>query len=201
MDRRRSQRFVLTGVDGALLEDRKLLSTATAHVSTLQATQARAQTVTAAATTSQSNMEKTLATRNQRIDRLPAFMRSTQVGRFIPQEPLTGLQNDLRSIIGTMKPPPQAVSKNFITQIRSTLARPSVSSATIAGLNRSLGDILAAGNVPAGTIQSIQQNLTAIAQNNIGGRTPNFLVANDYTLVLQTALAVGKPIPGYTPGA
>ncbi len=41
-----------------------------------------------------------------RIERLPAYLESDQPGRVLPTDTVTALQQDIRSIVGSLKRPP-----------------------------------------------------------------------------------------------
>jgi hypothetical protein len=54
---------------------------------------------------------------------------------------------------------------------------------------------------PSARVDILVASLTEIARNDTASSNPVFLVANDYSVVTQTILAVGKPLPSSTPRA
>lgn len=197
MDRRRVRRFVPSG-EGFGLESRCYLSALpmapAAQTASATAGSARGKAATPNPT------ESAIQQRLQRIDRLPFFMRSLQVGRFVPEAPLSQIQNQLRGMLGQLKPPSQAANQAFIKQLRSILSRPSISASDVTVLNRQFASLLTSMGAPSDRIDILVSSMTEIARNDAASSNPVFLVANDYSLVMQTILATGKPLPGVRPG-
>src|SRR5206468_1476635 len=62
-------------------------------------------------------------------------------------------------------------------------------------LNNSFGNVLNKAGATSAQEASLRADMNAIAKVDSQSTDPTFLVANDYSLVLQTALSVGRPIP------
>lgn len=172
MDRRR---FVPRSED---LEGRRLLST----------THVEVQGVTAAETSS-------LPTRIQRIERLPVFLAAIQQGRVLPSEITGAIQQNLYALVGTMQRPNRNGLAAFNQQIRGVLKHPTVSVAQAGQLSNTFGKILLSGGANPALVQALQSSMNDLVRVNAStSNQSGFLVSNDYALVLQVALAVGKPL-------
>lgn len=196
MDRRRSRSFV-PGVDSAGLEERRLLSTATTPKPTPAEKQQHQKEKQAAARAKQQQdaFDNAVKVRLQRIDRLPRFLQSLQPGRYLPPDTVASIQDQLRLLLGQLRTPVNAVSTQFVKQLRQTIADPSISNADAAAINFRFGQLLTSAQAPQGVIETLQSDMTELVKVDVGSRNPPFLVSNDYALVMQTALAVGKPLP------
>ncbi len=130
-----------------------------------------------------------------RIEHLPYYLDQTQPGRFLPSGAIKQLQADLTEIAGNLHAPSTKVVNTFNTSLRHAFPYQTISAANARFLNSSFGNVLnKAGATPAQET-SLRADMNAIAKADSQGNDPTFLVANDYALVLQTTLAIGRPIP------
>lgn len=129
--------------------------------------------------------------RQFRIERLPNLLASINPRRQVPAELVTALQQDLTNIANTLKPPPSNVLSAFNLQLRSTLSRASLSPQDAAALNRLFGVALERSDAQPEAIVQFRANMNALAHFNAQSSTPTSDTANDYALMLQTALGVG----------
>jgi hypothetical protein len=139
----------------------------------------------------------TLQQRTQRIDRLPNFMRTIDPKATVPAAPYVAiLQDNLRLLLGTM----HASSRDGIVAMNLTLRglvkQQTTSPAQAAQLNDTFGKILLSGGANGSIVTSMQQAMNDLTRVTTASAANNSsLVANEYALVLQLALAVGKPLP------
>ena len=176
MDRRR----FAPSPDG--LEGRMLLSTARPAIATITA---QAQVA---------NTSSTLREKQQRIERLPFFLQTLQPGRVLPQATITRLQADLKSIVARLQPPPSEVLDAFNLGLRDVLPDASLSTEDARTLNQLFGNVLAAAGATPQSVANLQNDMSELIQADTNGPNPVMLATNDYALVLQTALGVGRPI-------
>ena len=135
-----------------------------------------------------------------RIERLPAFLRSLDRDRPIPEDLAARIQSDLTSLKGKLTPPPRTSLVGFNMLLADTLGSGSLSMADASRLNGAFGRILAQAGAPTGSIVGLQTSLNQLSESAVEFTgSPTNLVANDYALVLQTALAVGRPLPAPGP--
>jgi hypothetical protein len=139
----------------------------------------------------------TIQQRNQRIDRLPHFLATINQTAAIPYADLAApIQQKLRLLLGTM----HAASNNGLAQVNSTLRgivkQQTISPAQVAQLNHDFTATLQSAGADPNITGGLQDDLTNMARVSSAatGQSAS-LVANQYALVLQLALAVGKPLP------
>lgn len=132
--------------------------------------------------------------RTFKIERLPRFFLSVNRDRYLPGDAVAALQQDLRDLQGRIGSPSDD-SKQFLQEkLRGVLSGASLSTADIAGLNQATGAILRTAGAPEPLVDRFVADLTALAQVDTKSPQPSILAANDYSIVIQTALAVGKPL-------
>lgn len=144
---------------------------------------------TAAQLAGQNNQQKTL-----RIDRVPFYLEQIQPGRFLPKETTDSLKADLSAIKGHLHNPPSATLDAVNLQLRATLSHPSVSQEKAKGLVVTFGKALGGAGATPDQVAHLQDDLTSLIQVDSVSINPSSLAANDTSLILQTALAVGRPI-------
>jgi len=176
MDRRR----YIPGPEN--MEGRMMLSTATA-----------ASPVSTAADV---NVPYTIQQKLVRIDRIPTNMRATAPNRVLPQELIDGIQEGMRETISTMHAAaPQAI-ESFNEVLRDVVSRPSLRAQDARALNNALTQTLVSAGASQDAIDKIATNLSTLATTvNTAQGEPVFLTTNDYALVLQMTLIVGRPMP------
>ena len=169
MDRRRRQ--FSPSAEG--LENRQLLSTTKATVSVASSSAKQTQ---------------------NRIEKLPNYLYSLQPGRYIPPSLITALQNDLYSIVGKLTKPASATLTAANLQYRTTTSHASISVQDAAALRATFVNALKSANAPAASIASFTANMDTLVQVDSTSVEPAQLASNDYALILQTALQVGRPL-------
>jgi hypothetical protein len=147
--------------------------------------------------TSNLNIPITYEQKALRIERLPYYLeRITSVGRFLPKAEITQIQNSLFSMLDTIRKPPSEAINNYNYQLRHVVSKQSISTADVERLNYSFGAVLKAARTPKDSITGMQQALyTLVSQVDTASVLPITLATNDYSLTLQTALGIGRPMP------
>jgi Bacterial Ig-like domain len=176
MDRRR---FVPAG-DG--LEGRALLSTLGATTSAK------------AASTSLANLPETFKAKEERIAHLPYFLNSFQPGRYIPADTMKDIQLNLQELAGTMRNASSEVLNNFNLTLRHALPYNTLSPNTAKLLNHAFSVVLVQAGADPTHAQRLTNDMNQLAVVDSRSINPSYLARNDYSLVLQTTLAVGRPI-------
>lgn len=177
MDRRR----YIPGPEG--MESRMMLSTATA---------ATAVSTTAAS----SNVPYTIQQKLTRIDRIPINMRATEPNRVLPESLISGIQEGMRQSISTMHGAAPSSVETFNDVLRDVVSRPSLRAQDARALNNAFSQVLVSAGASTEVVDQIATNLETLATTvNTAQGLPVFLTTNDYALVLQMTLIVGKPMP------
>jgi hypothetical protein len=144
--------------------------------------------------TTVSSIPVTFQAKELRIDHLPFYLERIRPGRFLPTDALSALQTDLHAITGTLHWPGPGPLEIVNHDMRVITAHPSLSPTDANILNRSLGNVLRAGGATPEATASIQADMTALARVDAASPQPVFLATNDYSLVIQTLLGIGRPI-------
>ena len=131
-----------------------------------------------------------------RIEHLPFYLGQIQPGRFLPKAEIQEIQAALFNMIDSInKPPPEALD-NFNYQLRKVVSKQSLSAGDIAILNHGVAAVLKSAHAPESSVNGISNALFSLtSQVDTASVQPVFLGTNDNTLVLQTALAIGRPMP------
>ena len=91
-------------------------------------------------------------------------------------------------MISSINKPPQDALNNFNYQLRTIIAKQSLSAGDIAKLNHGVSAVLKSANAPQSSIDGISNGLfTLTSQVDTASIQPVVLGTNDNTLVLQTA--------------
>ena len=142
----------------------------------------------------------TFTLKNHRIQRLPVYMEQIRSGRFLPAATLNELQADLLAV-ATKTHAPGAPASNgyqvlngFNSGLRQVNSHASLSVEDAAVLKNSFDNVLTAAGATPEAIANLNDDMTALAKNDTNSPQPVFLATNDYTLVLQTILGIGRPI-------
>ena len=177
MDRQSRRRFVPTSDD---LEVRKLLTTTAVYSST----------------STNTDLAITFQQKQDRIENLPKHMLGLQANRFIPKDTMAQIQAGLTQLSGELDKPNPAVLNNFNITLRKIVPSPSFSQGSARKLHQAFVQVLQAAHAPQGAIDQLSTAVNDLASRvDTASIQPTFLASNDYTIVLQTALSVGKPLP------
>jgi hypothetical protein len=146
--------------------------------------------------TSNLNVPITYQQKSLRIQHLPYFMEKIHPGRFLPKAQIQEIQTALFNMVNSIsKPFPKALN-NFNYALRPIVSKQSLTGQDIHVLNHGVAAVLHAAHTPTASIAGISNALqTLISQVDTASVTPVYLATNDATLVLQTALAIGRPMP------
>ena len=129
-----------------------------------------------------------------RIERLPAYLETNLPGRSLPTDTVTALQADIRAIVGKLNRPPSYDLVATNDMYRSVDATASLSVADAAGLDSTFTTTLQDTGMSPTLVSRFQNDMKALAQYDSNGPDSAQLAATDYALILQTTLAVGRPI-------
>ncbi len=145
------------------------------------------------------NLSSTLREKELRIERLPYFLQTLQPGRTLPGATISRLQVDLKAIVARLQPPPSGVLDAFNLGLRDVLPNSNLGTEEARTLNVLFGDVLAAAGATPQAVANLQNDMSELVRADANGPDPVKLATNDYALVLQTALGVGRPIQAPAP--
>jgi hypothetical protein len=142
------------------------------------------------------NVPITYQQKSLRIQHLPHYLEKIHPGRFLPQAEIQEIQTALFNMMDSIQKPYPKALNNFNYALRPIVAKQSLTGQDIHVLTHGVSAVLHAAHTPPSSITGITNALqTLISQVDTASVTPVFLGTNDATLVLQTALAIGRPMP------
>jgi hypothetical protein len=142
------------------------------------------------------NVPITFEQKAKRIEHLPFYMGQIHPGRFLPKAEIQQIQGALFNMIDSIQKPVPQVLDNFNFQIRQIVPKQSLSAGDIAVLNHGVAGVLTNAKAPAASVEGISNALQKlISQVDTASVMPVYVGTNDATIVLQTALAIGRPMP------
>ena len=145
------------------------------------------------------NLPITYQQRELRIAHLPYFLEQIRPGRFLPKAEVTQIQDSLFAMLNSLHKPPAQGLDNFNYALRKVVSKQSLSSANIDSLNQTFTGVLNSARAPAVAVNGLKTALYQLtSQVDTASVLPVFLATNDTTLVLETALAIGRPMPAPT---
>jgi hypothetical protein len=141
-----------------------------------------------------SEVPATFVLKEHRVAQLPHYMEGIRSGRFLPPATIKKLQADLLAVTTKLHAPGSAVLDGFNSRLRAVVSKISLSADAARGLNFSFNQVVkAAGGTPE-AVANLSDDMNALARNDSNSPQPVFLATNDYTMVLQTILGIGRPI-------
>jgi hypothetical protein len=142
------------------------------------------------------NVPITYQQKELRIEHLPYYLEKISPGRFLPKPELKQIQATLYDIVDSIhKPVPKALNY-YNTELRKVVFKQSITPTVVKRLNHSFGVVLKSATATPSAIVGLQAPLVALTtQFDTASVMPILLASNDYTLVLETALAIGRPMP------
>ena len=142
----------------------------------------------------------TFALKEHRIERLPVYMEQIRSGRFLPPATIKKLQADLLAVATETHAPGAPASNGyqvlngFNSGLRQVNSHTSLSVEDAAVLKNSFENVLTDAGATPEAIANLKDDMNALTKNDVNSPQPVFLATNDYTIVLQTILGVGRPI-------
>jgi hypothetical protein len=142
------------------------------------------------------NVPITFQQKSLRIQHLPYYLEKIRPGRFLPKPEIEQIQSALFNMVDAIHKPPPTALNNYNYQLRHVVSKQSFTSTDINRLNYSFTATLKAAKAPHASINGLNSALfQMVSQVDTASVLPVFLGTNDYSLTLQTALAIGRPMP------
>ena len=138
------------------------------------------------------NLPENFQVKETRIAHLSYYLEQTQPGRFLNANTMKQLQAEMLSTAGTLYNPPTAALTAFNMSLRHAYPYQTLSPANATYLNKAFTSFLVHAGATTQNAQALQSTMNSIAYVDAKSMNSSFLAANDYSLVLQMALAVGR---------
>jgi hypothetical protein len=146
--------------------------------------------------TSNLNIPVTYQQKELRVEHLPYYLEKILPGRYLPRPELAQIQGDLTQFIAHLHKPETKALDNYNYELRQIVPHQSITAASAAVLNYSFGAVLHAASASPSVVDSLKSTMNQlVTQVDTNSPQPVFLASNDYSLVLQTALSIGRPMP------
>jgi hypothetical protein len=132
-----------------------------------------------------------------RIERLPFYLNQiSEHNRFLPKAEIEQIQNSLYGMLDKIDRPPSKGLDDYNYVVRHIFSKQSLTTSDINHINAAFGGVLRSAKTPPDSIHGLQSALFSLtSQVDTASVTPVTLATNDYSLTLQTALGIGRPMP------
>lgn len=142
------------------------------------------------------NIPITYQQKELRVEHLPYYLEKIRPGRFLPKAEMTAIQANLYQVISKLRKPATAALNQYNYGLRPLFSKVSITAGDINALTHNFGSVLTAASASPRAIGGLQSALSTLAsQVDTNSPQPAYLATNDYSLVLQTALGIGRPMP------
>lgn len=156
-------------------------------------------TATTNTNVSVAELPQTFQQKLNRIDHLPFYLRQADPNRVLPEETIQQLQTDMKSVIASLHAPTTQVVDAFNTGLRNLQPYKTLSRENAMRLNHSFGAVLTRAGATPEQVANLQADMLELARLDAQSDQPALLARQDYALVLQTTLSVGRPMQTPTP--
>lgn len=127
-----------------------------------------------------------------RVDRVPAILRSLSPEIPLPADALSNIQAALVNISESLTYRPSTAVSQFNQQLRGVLANESITPESLRTLDRAFARVLSDAGADNPVTAALQTNMLELARAVADGTSESAsIVANQYALVAQVALATG----------
>ena len=131
-----------------------------------------------------------------RVEHLPYYLEKIRPGRYLPKSELKQIQADLFEFISKLHKPATAALNYYNQGLRPLVSKQSITAADADALNKAFGSVLTAATASPSVVDSLQSAVYKLAtQIDTASPQPGYLATNDYSMILQTALSIGRPMP------
>ncbi len=137
---------------------------------------------------------ETYALKEKRIERIPLYLEEIRSGRYLPAATISALENDLTAIAARLHAASPPTLTAFNTALRNVMPSSSLSIPDAKRLNNAFGNAVASTGATPQEVTNLKNDMNALAKVDANSPQSVFLATNDYTLILETLLAVGRPI-------
>jgi hypothetical protein len=129
-----------------------------------------------------------------RVEHLPYYLNQLQPGRVLPTDFTKQLQVDLVTVIGQTRKPNYHTLINFNQNLRPILTDASLTVGAAKTLSHDFQMVLSTSGATDQQVANLVDDMNTLTQIDSQSKQPVYLATNDYSLVLQTFLGIGRPI-------
>jgi hypothetical protein len=142
------------------------------------------------------NIPITFQQKELRVEHLPYYLSKIRPGRFLPKPEMQTIQSDLFQFISKLHKPATATLDQYNRDLRPIVDKQSITAADANTLSKNFGSVLTAASASPAALDSLKATVfKLVTQVDTASPEPAYLATNDYSLILQTALSIGRPMP------
>jgi hypothetical protein len=175
------------------LEDRQLMSTTSSPVASAVANPA-SSAPSGVQIDEASPVQQTIEAKRHRIRNLPFFIGMLNKDGVVPQPTVQNIQNDLNILVAKLHQGNSSLISAFNLDLRKAEAYENITPDSQEALNRDFGAALIAAGAPAGITADLQKQLTQLIDYDSTQVGSTIAATNDYAIVLELALGIGRPL-------
>jgi hypothetical protein len=139
------------------------------------------------------DLPETFQQRFNRIEHLPYYLRQAQPGRALPKPIITQLQTDMLVVVESLHNSTDAATTSFNSELRNLLSDKTLSRENAVRLNTDFGDVLLGAGGNPQQVANLQADMNNLALLDAHSPQPSILARQDYALVIQTTMSIGRP--------
>jgi hypothetical protein len=188
---RRSRQYV-PSTDG--LEPRQLLSTAAAPNVAAIGANPYSSAPNGVQIEGGAPVQQTIQAKLHMIQNLPYFIGMLNKDGFVPQPTTQNIQQDVTKLVASLHQADSSAVSTFNLDLRRAQKYENITPQSNAALNRDFGAVLVSAGAPADVVADLQVQEKALIQYDATQVGSTIAATNDYSLVLQLAQTVGRPL-------
>ncbi|MFO0957509.1 MAG: hypothetical protein U0800_08585 [Isosphaeraceae bacterium] len=143
----------------------------------------------------QASFESSVAgTRQNRIKQLPGYLFLVNSNRKLPASIIRSLQDDMQAIQNTLKTPPQAYVNAMKDALKDASTSATITPDHAKSLNTQFGLLLKYSGAPPDVTAQFQKDMNTLVRLDTQARNPALTAVNDYGIMTQYVLSVGRKI-------
>ncbi len=133
-------------------------------------------------------------TRQNRIAQLPNYLFLVNTQRKLNPKTVKALQADLELISNRLHAPPQGQVWQFMSSLRDTLTLQTISPNNASVLSAEFATLLRSSGASPAVTAKFQKDMDTLIQEDVNAPNPAQTAANDYAIMVQYVLSVGRRI-------
>ena len=140
------------------------------------------------------NMPDTWVEKTNRVEHLPYYLQQIDPNSPIPQAALSSVQNALTPIIGQLHAANTQAIDNFNLTLRKVNPHQSLSASNAAQLNNTFASVISSAGATPDQTAALKSSMNDLAKGAANSTQPVVVASNEYAIVLQIGLGIGRPI-------
>src|SRR5262249_24290994 len=131
-----------------------------------------------------------------RAEHLPYYLEHIRAGRVLQAADTQSISNDLLQVISRLHKPDTASLDQYNHDLRPIVNKQSITAQDARSLDKNFASVLNAASASPSVVDSLRSTVfNLVTQVDTASPEPAYLATNDYSLILQTALSIGRPMP------